>query len=184
MQETAVISPRTAVTVSREDVHDHLSPLMRLVPRLVVPSACQFIHEPWSWWRARFFAVSYAEFSRWIAEHLPASEVLCLYPGVGIRLSAAGYDPLPHVKWLAILGECGGDYEFDALASPPSTASIAHHFPDSSTMRQRVYHYCEFELLSRYCSALASARCRTCRVRSGPSAARRWRIPITTRSSV
>jgi hypothetical protein len=62
--------------------------LQALAPRYVVPSSCQFLQEPWSWYNRAFFPISYAQFAREVGAALPACAVVRLDPSVSVRLDA------------------------------------------------------------------------------------------------
>ena len=148
MQEIEVLSPSRASPASKTVPEEWLEQLARLAPRAVVPSSCQFIQEPWSWYRTAYFPISYAGFEAQLRERLPGTRYLRLDPGCSIELSTAGLALAERLPWVEPRGPQDVDYEYDP--EPMSTSEIAKRFPaltDSQTAR--VLAFCETELGER-----------------------------------
>jgi hypothetical protein len=116
-----------------------------------VPSSCQFLQEPWSWYNRAFFPISYARFSHEVSAALPSAQVVRLDPSASVLLDAASLHPAPPLGWVQPVGEQDVDYEYEGNAAPPRTADIARHFaPLTQPQRVRVMDYCRAGLLEKY----------------------------------
>ena len=71
MREIAVLSPSRAAAAAAALPEDWIEELTILNPRYVVPSSCQFVQEPWSWYNRAFFPITYRQFRREIEAALP-----------------------------------------------------------------------------------------------------------------
>ena len=92
MRELAVLWPR------RADPHaglpdEFIEQLQRLAPRYVVPSSCQFVQEPWSWYNHAMFPITYAGFQQAVEAALPDTRVVRMNPSVSFTLDAQGLTP-------------------------------------------------------------------------------------------
>jgi hypothetical protein len=143
MRELEVLAPSRAAAAPPELPGEWLPQLQALAPRYVVPSSCQFLQEPWSWYNRAFFPISYAQFAKEVGAALPDAQVLRLDPSVSVRLDAASLQPAPSLSWVIPVGVQDADYVYQGNAAPPSTAEIARHFaPLTPAQQARVMDYC------------------------------------------
>lgn len=151
MREIAVLAPSRADNAAPELPEEFIGQLRELNPRFVVPSSCQFVQEPWSWYNHALFPITYAQFQREVQAALPHARVLRLNPSVSVMLDAEGLtfaDPLP---WVEPVGEQDVDYDYRPGMAPPHTSEIARHFPAlSESEAMRVLAWCHDGLLEKY----------------------------------
>jgi hypothetical protein len=102
--------------------------LQALAPRYVVPSSCQFVQEPWSWYNHAMFPVTYRQFAAALAEWLPHAQVVRMNPSVSFELSAQGLAAAAPLPWVIPVGEQDVDFDYRPELVPPPTAQIARHF--------------------------------------------------------
>jgi hypothetical protein len=158
MRELEVLMPSRAPAAAPELPEEWLSQLKALAPRYVVPSSCQFLQEPWSWYNRAFFPISYAQFAKEVGAALPDAQVVRLDPSVSRLLDAASLRPAPPLGWVIPVGSQDVDYVYEGNAAPPSTADIARHFaPLTDVQHARVMDYCREGLLERYGDAEAAS---------------------------
>lgn len=151
MRELEVLAPSRHAAAPPGLPQEWLDQLQALAPRYVVPSSCQFVQEPWSWYNRAFFPISYARFTQEVGAALPAAQVVRLDPSVSVRLDAGGVHPAPPLPWVIPVGEQDVDYAYEGNAAPPSTAEIARHFPPLTQEEQaRVTDYCLHGLAAKY----------------------------------
>jgi L-ascorbate metabolism protein UlaG (beta-lactamase superfamily) len=151
MRELEVLAPSRALAAAPELPEEWLPQLRALNPRYVVPSSCQFLQEPWSWYNRAFFPISYAQFAREVSAALPDARVVRLDPSVSVLLDATSLRPAPPLNWVIPVGDQDVDYVYEGNAAPPSTAEIARHFaPLTQTQHARVMDFCRAGLLERY----------------------------------
>jgi len=151
MREIEVLTPSRAAAAPPELPAEWIAQLQALQPRRVVPSSCQFLQEPWSWYNRAFFPITYAQFAREVGAALPAAAIVRLDPGQAVRLHGAVLHPAPALPWLTPVGEQAVDYAYEGNAAPPSTASIAQHFAALTDVQQaRVLDYCRVGLPAKY----------------------------------
>ncbi len=151
MLESDVLSPTRAAVAAKTLPAEWFEQLRALNPRYVVPSACQFVQEPWSWYNHAMFPVTYAQFARDVLAALPSVSVLRLNPGVSVELDAEGVRPASALSWVIPVGEQDVDFDYAPARAVPSTAAIARHFPALSTGETaRVLRFCDVELLDIY----------------------------------
>jgi L-ascorbate metabolism protein UlaG (beta-lactamase superfamily) len=151
MRELEVLAPSRALAAPPELPEEWLPQLRALNPRYVVPSSCQFLQEPWSWYNRAFFPISYAQFAREVAAALPDAQVVRLDPSVSVSLDATSLRPAPPLDWVIPVGDQDVDYVYEGNAAPPSTAEIARHFaPLTEAQHARVMDFCRTGLLARY----------------------------------
>jgi L-ascorbate metabolism protein UlaG (beta-lactamase superfamily) len=151
MRELEVLAPSRAPAAAPALPEEWLPQLRALAPRYVVPSSCQFRHEPWSWTNRAFFPISYARFAQEVGAALPEAQVVRLDPSVSVRLDAASLRPAPPLDWVMPVGDQDVDYVFEGNAARPSTADIARHFvPLTGAQQDRVADYCRAGLLDSY----------------------------------
>jgi hypothetical protein len=151
MREIEVLTPSRVAAAPVELPEEWLQQLQALAPRYVVPSSCQFLQEPWSWYNRAFFPISYARFAQDVGTALPGARVVRLDPGVSVRLDAAGLVPAPALPWVIPVGDQDVDYAYEGNAAPPPTGEIARHFaPLTAAQRARVMDFCTQELPEKY----------------------------------
>ncbi|MFA9216348.1 MAG: MBL fold metallo-hydrolase [Sphingomonadaceae bacterium] len=159
MREMDVICPSRARAnaAAGEDVSalpaEWMDQLRALQPRYVVPSSCQFVQEPWSWYNHAMFPITYRQFGDAVTAALPQAQVLRLDPSVLVRLERDALhaaDPLP---WVLPEGPQDVDFRYDAVVAlaPPPTSEIARHFaPLTAQQAALVQDYCHSGLLVTY----------------------------------
>lgn len=158
MRELEVLAPSRHAAAPPALPEEWIVQLQALQPRYVVPSSCQFLQEPWSWYNRAFFPISYARFGREVGAALPQAQVVRLDPGVSVRLDATSLQPAPPLSWVIPVGEQDVDYAYEGNASAPPTSEIARHFaPLSAAQRERVLDYCRNELADMYGEVEASS---------------------------
>jgi L-ascorbate metabolism protein UlaG (beta-lactamase superfamily) len=150
MRELEVLAPSRAVAAPPALPEEWLRQLRALAPRYVVPSSCQFLQEPWSWYNRAFFPISYAQFGREVAAALPDARVVRLDPSSSVRLDATSLQPAPPLPWVIPVGPQDVDYVYEGNAAPPTTADIARHFaPLTAAQQARVTAFCRVGLLDK-----------------------------------
>jgi hypothetical protein len=158
MRELEVLAPTRAVAAPPALPEEWLAQLKTLDPRYVVPSSCQFLQEPWSWYNRAFFPISYARFAQELKAALPSCEVVRLDPSVSVLLDAGSLRPAPPLAWVIPVGDQDVDYVYEGNAAPPPTADIARHFaPLTAPQLARVMEYCRTGLPDRYGATEASS---------------------------
>jgi hypothetical protein len=151
MREIEVLAPSRAAAAAPGLPEEWIRQLRSLNPRYVIPSSCQFLQEPWSWYNRAFFPISYARFSQEVAAALPGTQVVRLDPSVSVLLDATSLRPAAPLSWVVPLGDQDVDYAYEGNASAPHTADIARHFtPLTEAQRARVMDYCRAGLLEKY----------------------------------
>ncbi|QOY96687.1 MBL fold metallo-hydrolase [Massilia sp. UMI-21] len=151
MREIEVLAPTRASAAPPSLPEEWIAQLQALDPRYVVPSSCQFLQEPWSWYNRAFFPISYARFAQEVGAALPQAQVVRLNPSVSVRLDAGGLQPAPPLGWASPVGEQDVDYAYEGHATPPPTADIARRFaPLTEAETARVMRYCAVELPLKY----------------------------------
>jgi len=158
MRELEVLAPSRAPAAPAALPEEWLDQLKALAPRYVVPSSCQFLQEPWSWYNRAFFPISYTLFAREVGAALPQAQVVRLDPSVSVRLDAVSLRPAPPLDWVIPVGEQDVDYVYEGNAAPPSTADIARRFaPLTQAQLARVMDYCRVELPGKYAEVEAAS---------------------------
>jgi hypothetical protein len=151
MREIEVLAPSRAAAAPPSLPEEWIVQLRALDPRYVVPSSCQFLQEPWSWYRRAFFPISYARFAQHVAAALPRARVVRLNPSVSVRLDATSLRPAAPLNWVIPVGPQEVDYTYEGNAAAPHTADIARHFaPLSPAQFERVMDYCRSGLPEKY----------------------------------
>jgi L-ascorbate metabolism protein UlaG (beta-lactamase superfamily) len=151
MREIEVLSPSRAVAAPPALPEEWICQLQALNPRYVVPSSCQFLQEPWSWYNRAFFPNSYARFAQEVGVALPRAQVMRLDPSVSVLLDAASLQPAPPLCWVIPVGEQDVDYAYEGNAAAPHTADIARHFaPLTERQHARVMEYCRAGIPEKY----------------------------------
>ncbi|MES3020160.1 MAG: MBL fold metallo-hydrolase [Pseudomonadota bacterium] len=151
MREIAVLAPSRAEPAPLALPADWIDELRVLDPRYIVPSSCQFVQEPWSWYNHAMFPVTYRQFAREIGAALPAARVVRFNPSVSFELDAVSLSSAAPLDWVLPIGEQDVDYDYRPGAVPPPTADIARHFaaltPEQNAV---VLAYCHTGLLEKY----------------------------------
>ena len=151
MREIEVLSPSRAAPAPAHLPADWIEQLQVLDPRYVVPSSCQFLQEPWSWYNHAFFPITYRQFQHEVEAALPRTRVTRLNPSVSVVLDRESLRPAAPLDWVVPSGEQDVDYDYRPDLAPPSTADIARHFaPLTCAQRERVMAYCGAGLLDKY----------------------------------
>lgn len=151
MRELAVLSPARAAVASKEIPHEWIEQLRLLQPRFVVPSACQFQFEKWSWLNHAFFPISYGQFEKEIAAKVEGSSLLRLNPGESLRLSQTSCERGEPLTWITPIGEQNVDYEYRPTSTVPTTSEIAKLLKPSSEIEKNwIREFCGQTLQKRY----------------------------------
>lgn len=151
MREVDVIAPSRASREAPQLPEEWPQQLQTLAPRYVVPSSCQFVQEPWSWYNHAMFPVTYRQFAAALADWLPHTQVVRMNPSVGFELSAQGLAAIAPLPWVIPVGEQEVDFDYRPELVPPPTAQIARHF-DALTPEQSALalDFCRVGLLDKY----------------------------------
>ena len=158
MREIEVLQPSRCAAAPPELPEEWIAQLKVLKPRYVVPSSCQFLQEPWSWYNRAFFPISYRQFAQEVGEALPQAQVVRLNPSVSVLLDAESLRAAPPLPWIVPVGEQDLDYQYEGNAAPPRTADIARHLaPLTDAQAARVLDYCRVGLLEKYGDVEASS---------------------------
>jgi hypothetical protein len=151
MREIEVLSPRRAAPPPSHLPEDWIEQLRILNPRYVVPSSCQFLQEPWSWYNHAFFPITYRQFHQEVEAALPDTRVTRLNPSVSVLLDAQSLRPAAPLDWVIPIGEQDVDYDYRPDVAAPATADIARHFaPLGAQQHRQVMDYCGTKLLDKY----------------------------------
>lgn len=151
MREIEVLAPSRADAASPELPAEWIDQLKVLNPRFVVPSSCQFTQESWSWYRHRFFPITYAQFRAEVEQALPNTRVVRLNPSVSVLLDDSSLQAADALPWVVPVGEQDVDYRYDGTVEPLHTAEIARHFAELTPGETHlVLDYCRRGLLEKY----------------------------------
>lgn len=151
MREIEVLAPSRAAPPPATLPQDWIEQLQILKPRYIVPSSCQFLQEPWSWYNHAFFPITYRQFQREIEAALPTAQVIRLNPSMSIVLEGASQQAGAPLEWVIPVGEQDVDYPYRADHAIPHTSDIARHFPPlSDRQTARVTAFCENGVLDKY----------------------------------
>ena len=155
MREVDVIAPSRAGHVAPELPfalpEEWPEQLQALSPRYVVPSSCQFVQEPWSWYNHAMFPITYRQFAQAVGEWLPAAQVLRLNPSVAFELTAHALTSAAPLPWVLPVGDQDVDFEYAPAITPPPTADIARRFSAlTAEQAAQVIDYCQRGLLEKY----------------------------------
>jgi hypothetical protein len=157
MREIEVLAPSRHAPAPPELPEDALAQLQALAPRYVVPSSCQLVFEPWSWYNRAFFPISYARFAQEVEAALPQARVVRMNPSVSLRLDTGGLQPAAPLDWVIPVGDQDVDYVYEGNAGAPPTSEIAGHFPALTEAQwTRVLDYCRTGLTGKYPDTEAS----------------------------
>jgi hypothetical protein len=172
MLETDVLAPSRAPVAIRELPAEWLKQLKTLNPKYIVPSACQFNQEPWSWYNLRMFPITYQQFQKEIESALPNSRVVKMNPSVSVMLDKNALQAAPALTWVQPVGDQDLDFQYDSNILPTPTAAISQHFSAlTSAQTDRVFDYCKSGLLEKYKSMDAPSEIYF-------DKARHWRLSI------
>lgn len=151
MREVDVIAPGRASRAPHQLPEEWPQQLQALAPRYVVPSSCQFVQEPWSWYNHAMFPVTYRQFAAALAQWLPHTQVVRMNPSVSVELDAQGLQAAAPLPWVIPVGEQEVDFDYQPDLLPPPTAQIARHF-DALTTEQTALalDFCREGLLHKY----------------------------------
>lgn len=172
MLESDVLAPSRARPALPTLPEEWVPQLRALKPRYVVPSACQFVQEPWSWYNHAMFPITYLRFQRVIERLLPDTTVLRLNPSVSVDLDSNRVHLAPPLPWVIPVGEQDVDFVYDPQRPVPGTGAIARQFPALGPAEtERVLQFCRVGLLETYRSLELSPD-------SFFMQPRRWRLTI------
>lgn len=153
MREMEVICPALAEPASRDVPSEWIEQLQVLKPRFVVPSACQFRMEDWSWYNQAFFPISRQSFTRAVRTALPETLVQAMPPGSIFELSEQGFVRAGALSWIRTIGDQDADYEYDDAQIPMPSSEIAKKFSAlNDSEKNRVLDFCGREIMERYSS--------------------------------
>lgn len=151
MREIEVIAPSRSTKASGELPEEWIEQLKKLNPRYVVPSSCQLILEPWSWYNHAFFPITYKQFQKEVEAVLPGAEVVRMNPSVSMVLNKQSIQASSPLSWIQPVGDQNVDYDYQPNLKPPTTAEISKHFaPLSEAQAERIYDYCRTGLLEKF----------------------------------
>lgn len=151
MRELEVIAPSRFPASAPEIPHEWLEQLNLLKPDFLIPSSCQFIHEPWSWYNNAFFPVTYQQFENEIGKVLPETKVIRLNPSTSFILKKASLIPAPSLPWVQPVGPQDVDYNYIQDLVPPTTGEVAKHFPQLSAEQEaKVIEYCQKGIIEKF----------------------------------
>jgi hypothetical protein len=151
LRETAVLSPSRFINDSGEFPSEWEEELLALNPKFLVPSSCQFIHEPWSWYNNFLFPITYRQFEKFAKTVLPKTQIVRIGPSQSFLLTPNSFTSDSPLPWMRAEGNQDVDYTYDPSRIAPSTASIARHFPKlTREQTDRVISFCKNELPLRF----------------------------------
>ena len=159
MREMDVICPSRARAnaaageVATDLPQEWMDQLRALQPRYVVPSSCQFVQEPWSWYNHAMFPITYRQFGEAVSAALPGTQVMRLDPSVSVLLERDALQAAAPLAWVLPVGPQDVDFRYDAAIAlaPPPTADIARRFaPLTAQQDALVLAYCRSGLLEKY----------------------------------
>ncbi len=158
LREVAVLAPSRVSRIPEEIPFEWAEQLKVLNPRFIVPSSCQFIHESWSWYNQALFPISYNQFEKWILSFLADTKVMKINPASSIELEDGSLKEIAPLQWVKPKGLQDVDYLYDPNLCPPATSEIAKEFLDlSKSQLDRVFRYCQIELLEEFRSMEATS---------------------------
>ncbi|MEO6920968.1 MAG: MBL fold metallo-hydrolase [Collimonas sp.] len=151
MREIEVIAPTRATAGPVSLPEEWIGQLQALNPRYVVPSSCQFVQEPWSWYNHALFPITYRQFRQDIEAALRGSRVLRLNPSVSVVLDQTSLEPAAPLSWVIPIGDQNLDYQYLPHLKPPATADIACRFaPLNDEQTALVMDFCRTGLPEKY----------------------------------
>jgi len=151
MREAEVIAPARAPAGEAVLPEEWPEQLLALNPRYVVPSSCQFVQEPWSWYNHAMFPITYRRFEREVAQWLPHARVVRLNPGVTVTLTNDALAPAAPLPWVIPVGDQDIDFDFRPGMVPPPTPEIARRFaPLTAQQAMLALDFCTTGLAKKY----------------------------------
>ena len=149
MREIEVLCPQQAAPFEGYPP-ELLEQLKGLKPKAIVPGSCQFIHEPWSWYRDAYFPMSYQQFAKEVKVILPGAKVIRVNPGESLLLNH-NITEAKRLDWIQPIGVQEVDYYYDPRASVPSTSEITKKFPElSSAKMEELERFCKVGLIQKF----------------------------------
>ncbi len=136
MREIEVVSPSRYPPADQKTPAEHQTQLKMLMPKVVIPSSCQFIHEKWSWYRHHYFPISYRSFAEQVSQILPDTKVIRLDPACSLQLSEHGIVSAQPISWIKIIESSKFDYQYHPEFRPQDMNDIASRFPLLSIKEQ------------------------------------------------
>lgn len=157
LRELEVLAPTRVPKEPIEIPKEWLDQLKLLNPRYIIPSSCQFQHEPWSWYNHALFPISYAFFQATLESILPETKMTRLDPGQAVEMTKNSLRFLEPLSWITPGNPQDlvdiVDYGYLPEAAPQATAEISTYLPPlGATESRRVFDYCQKGLLEKYCS--------------------------------
>jgi len=151
MREAEVIAPARAPAGEAKLPEEWPEQLQALNPRFVVPSSCQFVQEPWSWYNHAMFPITYRRFEQEATQWLPQARVVRLNPGVTVALTPDTLTPAAPLPWVIPVGDQDIDFDFRPGMTPPPTSEIARHFAPLTAQEARLaLDFCVLGLPEKY----------------------------------
>jgi hypothetical protein len=151
MKEIDVLSPRQAKSADRKLPVEWLDQIQLLNPRCIVPSACQFIFENWSWMNQAYFPITYKQFKLDVTSQLPNVKVMKLNPSCSFNFKNNSIEPGPSLSWIQPIGGQDLDYNYDESFKAPLTSEIAKRLnPLTEGESNFVHQFCKQDLLNIY----------------------------------
>ncbi len=151
MAELEVLSPLRAKPLDQNLPIEWIEQLKELNPKYIVPSSCQFIFEPWSWYNHLYFPISYKGFNEQISKILPDTEVVKLDPSQAITMDVSGVHNAAPLDWVHLIGNPSSDYYYDPNFPAPTTAEISVKFQALTDEQvERVLTYCKSTIIEKF----------------------------------
>lgn len=152
MREIEVLSPTRIPQADPEIPIELLDQLKILNSRFIVPSACQFQLEYWSWYNQTFFPITYAQFQKTMEVTLPQTRIIKLNPGESRILEKNKFEKANPLPWIIPQDpELDVDYEFNPSVRPMKTSEIAKRLEYLDTGKQNtVVEYCKKGIIDKF----------------------------------
>lgn len=176
MQELQVLSPKRLDFLASEIPIEWIEQLRVLQPKVLVPSSCQFIQEPWSWYRKLFFPISYDFFASQMKAQLEDCKILRMNPGTSFIFDRFGFREVESLPWVKPIAEQNVDYEYDPKFEPMATSEVAKRLPAATFDEvDFVINYCTVNIKEIYQNLEHSEESYFCRERI-------WKLSLFDRS--
>ena len=152
LQELEVLSPERIKSEKSVSLpKEWTDQIKRLNPKMIIPSSCHFKFEDWSWYNDVYFPISYKKFADEVESVGPHIQVIRLNPSESISLNSFGVKKVNPLSWVIPIGDQDVDYSYKPEVKPSTTSEIAQKFkPLSAFQKQRVFNYCQSEILEIY----------------------------------
>lgn len=151
MREVEVLTPHRYPEAEQTLPPEWLEQLNVLQPNSLVPSSCQFIHEPWSWYNHYFFPITYRSFAEQIKKALPNTFILRMDPGSSFEFINGEWkdsEKLPFVERKSLESV---DYPYAVDKEIPPMELVCRNFPElSKEQRQELQKFLELGLSERF----------------------------------